>query len=204
MNELNQIWEIVNQYPTCIPFYMFAFTMFLMLMSLFTGMFAEVDSHLDIHLLDDLLVTSGISKVPLVIGLCLTFLPMTLITMFLQVPLFNMLESSLNSIIFYTIATVYILVSFIGCLYIGGFISKPIAKFIQNNTSYVIEYIGQNGKVLSNIAVGDFGYAKCSINNSEHTLKVCSDVPLKSGDEVVIVEYKKNVDRYLVKKIDLI
>jgi membrane-bound ClpP family serine protease len=201
MNDFNHIWELVNQYPTCVPFYLFALTAALMILSFMTGLFTDIDAHFDIHLLDDLLVSCGVSKVPLVIGLCLTFLPMTIISLLLQESVFDSLQSLLNDVLFYAIATIYILISFVVCLYIGGFISKPIAKFIKNNTSYVIDYLGQTGKVVTNIDVGGFGYAKCSINYSEHTLKVYSEVPLKSGDQVTILEYKKESDKYLVKKV---
>lgn len=201
MNDLNHIWELVNQYPTCVPFYLFAFTACLMLLSLVTGIFAEIDSHFHIHLLDDILVSSGVSKVPLIIGLCLTFLPMTIITFLLQEPVFDLMQSLINDILFYAIATAYILVSFVICLFIGGFLSKPIASIIQNNTgSEVVNYLGLEAIVISNSVTSEYGRVQCEIGHTEHVLDAYSNEALVLNDKVLIVEKNTEKEKYLVKK----
>lgn len=217
MNDLYHIWELVNQYPTCIPFYMFALTLALMVISFITGLGFDTDTHFDagshthihidsghhfdMHVFDSLLISSGVSRVPLVIGLCLTFLPMSILSFFLQDTIFPILETTLPAIGYYLATIGILVVLFVASLYIGGFLSKPIASFIENNTSYVIEYIGQKAQVITDIKQGSFGHAKCVINYSEHTLTVYSDIDLKSDDKVTILKYDKENDKYFVEKV---
>lgn len=217
MNDLYHIWELVNQYPTCIPFYMFALTLALMFISFITGFGFDTSHHFDtgsdghfhgdsvhhfdLHILDDLFISSGVSKAPLIIGLCLTFLPMSILSFLMQDTIFPIIERELPIIAYYAVTITILFILFVVSLYIAGFLCKPIASFIQNNTSYVIDYIGQEAKVINNIKINSFGYAKCVINHSEHTLKVDSDIDLQVGDKVTILKYNKEKDRYLVEKI---
>lgn len=200
MNDLLEVWGILTQYPTCVPFYMFLLTTILMMVSFISGIESDTHLHMDVHLLDDLLVSAGVSKVPLVIGLCLTFMPMTVITVILQAPLFNTLQAILPEFLYYIVSAIALLILFVGSLYIGGFLSKPIAKFIESNTSYVVNYIGVEAYVFSKTVDSTFGEIKCVINDSEHLLKAYSDEVIAEDTKVIIVEYNEEKDKYLIIK----
>lgn len=201
MIELSNMWEVLNQYPTCIPFYLFIIAFILLLVSFVTGLDSDIDFSMDVAFVDDILVSAGVSKVPLVIGLTCTFLPMTIISYFLQEPLFNTARALMPDIIYYIIFAGVSFVLFVGCLYIGGFLSKPIAVFMEKNMSYEVDYIFQSAEVITTKVSSTYGEVKLDINSSEHTLKVYTEEDdVVKGDTVIILSYDEDTDKYLVKK----
>lgn len=206
MNDLYHIWEIINQYPACVPVYLFGLMMLLMILSFMTGMETNKDIHLDISTFDEILISSGISKVPLVIGLTLTLLPMSIIFLFLQDPIFNTLKEILPSVfndaIFYTISTIALFIVFIVCLYIGGWLSKPLARFIESNMGHKTDYIGKIGIVHSREVNSEFGEIRVVIDSSEHILKAYSENPIAEDNHVMILEHLKDKEKYFVKAVE--
>lgn len=206
MNDLYHIWEIVNQYPTCVPVYLFGLMMLLMILSFMTGMETNKDIHLDISSFDEILISSGISKVPLVIGLTLTLLPMSIIFLFTQEPVFNnlreILPSAFNESAFYILSTISIIIVFVGCLYIGGWLSKPLARFIESNMGHKTDYIGKIGLVHSRGVNSEFGEIRVVIDSSEHILKAYSASPIAEDSLVMILEYLEKEEKYVVKVVE--
>lgn len=78
-NEFMEIVDLLLMYPTVIPFTGLVVAVGILLVSMVTIGF---DSHMELPTeiagFDNPLVTAGLSKVPLFIGLSLTFLPMTI------------------------------------------------------------------------------------------------------------------------------
>lgn len=180
--------------------------MLLMILSFMTGMETNKDIHLDISSFDEILISSGISKVPLVIGLTLTLLPMSIIFLFTQEPVFNnlreILPSAFNESAFYILSTISIIIVFVGCLYIGGWLSKPLARFIESNMGHKTDYIGKIGLVHSRGVNSEFGEIRVVIDSSEHILKAYSASPIAEDSLVMILEYLEKEEKYVVKVVE--
>lgn len=205
-DEFLGIMDLLTAYPTIVPFTGFVVCFTVLLISMVTvGLESDIEMPAEIGGFDNPLVTAGLSKVPLFVGLTLTFLPMTIISYLVQeyalVPIESLLDNFglLGDIGFYAGATVLMGLEFFGSLYIAKYLSAPIAKALQK-TKFTIDYIGQTAEVSSLKVDQTYGEVLLYLNHHEHLLVVKAEEgqAFKKGDKVVIHSYDKEKERYLV------
>lgn len=203
MNELVVLWDILNTYPTCIPFYAFAFLFMLLLISMFTGVGSDIEFSLgDIS---EIYVSAGVSKVPLIIGLFLTSLAMTLITLVIDYTFLDSLNTfsqTSNALVYYSVTFLYLVVCFFVSIYIAGFVCKPIAKLLQMGEPKHIQYVGQTATVISMVLNESHGEVKLIYDGFEHQISAYSNEEIGYGKKVVIAEYNSTRNKYFVIKLE--
>lgn len=206
LNEFMDIMGLLLSYPTVVPFTGLIVSLGILFVSMLTiGFDTHMELPTEIAGFDNPLVTTGLSKVPLFIGLSLTFLPMTILTAFLDFYLVVPLEAELTSwgvlgsIFFYILTISGLFALFIGSLYIAGYLSKPLEKALQK-TKFEVTFIGLEAKVSSVKLDREYGEIRVFIDHREYILTavVDTDVVLVTGDKVLIHSKIVDTDRYLV------
>lgn len=205
-NEFMDIVGLLLSYPTVIPFAGLVISIGILFVSMVTIGF---DSHMELPTeiagFDNPLVTAGLSKVPLFIGLSVTFLPMTIFTAIIDFYLLKSLGAALiplgilGDVLFYIITIVLLLALFIGSLYIAGYICKPLEKALQK-TKLNINFIGLEASVSSVKLDKEYGEIRFMIGHREYILTavVDDDNIYHTGDKLVIHSKIPDKDRYLV------
>lgn len=200
MEYLNYLLE----FPVAIPFTGLFICLLLLFLSIIGLAFdADVDFPEGV---DNLYITCGLSKVPLVVGLTFTFLPMTfLMSLFnefiLKIPLLQQFFNSgtLGSISYHSLIFISLIIIFVISLFIAGILTKPIRKII-NIEEIPIEYIGQKGIVISSTVDNNSGEIKVIINNQECLLSAASEENLAYGQQIEIVSIEDK--KFIVKKVN--
>lgn len=200
MEHLNLFLE----FPVAIPFTGLFICLLLLLLSIIG---IAIDSDVDHHFgSDSIFVTAGLSKVPLVIGMTFTFIPMTILTYFLNnlILKINIIESFFNSgtfggIIYYSVVFISLFILFIISLFIAGFIIKPLHKII-NIEEPPINYIGQQGIVNSYTLDQEKGEIKIFVKQQDCLLSATADEKLDYGQKIEIISIEDN--KFKVKKVN--
>lgn len=204
---MKEILDMIFTYPVVIPFSGFAICVLILFLSAITiGLDQDFEMPSDIFGIDNPIVTAGLSKVPLFLGLTITFLPMTVMNIVLDQFIYSIIKEIplFGTIGYYTLSIVMLLVTFIVSLYIAGYVLKPLEKAIENS-KLSVSYLFQEGMVNSNGISDEYGEIKVIINNSSHLLKAKleegSDA-VNYGDKIIILrEDDIEEDKYIVKKI---
>lgn len=206
MAELLELWNVLGRYPTVVPFGLLSVCLIILVFSIFTvGLDSDVELPAEIGGIDNPLVTAGLSKIPLFLGLTLTFFPMTAFSILIDNLLLGYLHSFLDvfgfigNIVFYTITTVVLIVLFFVSLYVAKFLSTPIEKALDK-TKFTLDFVGKDGVVSSGTATHVYGEIRLFVEHREYLLNVLTEegVVLKSGDKVIIQSYDEKIDKYLV------
>lgn len=195
--------NILLEFPVVVPFTGLFICLLLLTLSIIGLAF---DTDIDHDFSGGILVTAGLSKVPLVIGLTFTFIPMTFLTYLLNEFIFklNIIEtffySGLLGTITYSLVTIIsLIVLFIASLFISGFIIKPLIKVI-NIEEPPIEYLGKQGIVNSHTLDNTKGEIKVFINQQECLLNAISEENLNYGEKIEIVSIEEQ--KIIVKKVN--
>ena len=210
-NEFMEIVGLLLSYPTVIPFAGLVISLGILFVSMVTiGFDTHMELPTEIAGFDNPLVTAGLSKVPLFIGLTLTFLPMTILTAIIDFYLVKPSAIALEplglfgDILFCFLTGVTLIALFIGSLYIAGYVCKPLEKVLQS-TKLDTNFIGLEAKVASVKLDKEYGEIRFMIGHREYSLTavVDDDNVYKTGDTLVIHSKIPDTDRYLVvvKKI---
>lgn len=204
---MKEVLDVLLSYPVIIPFIGFAICVCILFLSAITiGLDKDFEMPSDIFGIDNPLVTAGLSKVPLFLGLTMTFLPMTIMNIILNEFIYSFIKEIplFGSIGYYVLSIVMILVTFIVSLYIAGYILNPLEKAIENS-KLSVSYLFQEGMVNSNGISDEYGEVKVIINNSYHLLKAKLEADSESvsyGDKIIILRVDDvEEDKYIVKKI---
>jgi len=205
-DEFMQVIDLLLSYPTVVPFAGLIISLAILFISMVTiGFDTDMELPSEIGGFDNPLVTAGLSKVPLFIGLTLTFLPMTIITAILDYYLIAPFESTLSNIglfgdiIFYAVTLLGLFGVFIGSLHVAGFLSKPIEKALQK-TVFKVEFNGLVAEVSSGKLNKEFGEIRVFIGYREYILfaEPDEDIVLETGDKVIIHGRHSETGKYLV------
>ena len=201
--------ENLTMFPTAILSFLLCLGFAMMIISILSGM--EIDFDLDTDIdgnntsvaIGKVMVISGLSKIPLMIGLTVTFFFSTIISYFGQTLIFSFIEP--GSLIAYIVGTVLLLLSFFISLFIAGFLLKPLeGLFDQNATRATFDFINKKCTVTSLSVSETFGEALVKDGSSEYLINVHSDDELKKGDIAIIIkedDYNDDYKKYLIKKI---
>ena len=196
--------NILLEFPVALPFTGLFICLLLLLLSII-GLAFDADIDHDIAG-NSIFVTSGLSKVPLVIGMTFTFLPMTFLTALLNELIFKIdfiqsffQSGTLGSVVYYIITTLSLLFLFVISLFIGGFLVKPIQKIITIEDK-PIEYLGKQGIVTSHKLDSNSGEIRIIVNNQECLLSAYSEEQLAYGEkiEIISIEDKKIIVKKLI------
>lgn len=200
------ILENFFSYPVVVPLVGFiACTVILLLSAITIGLDNDFEMPSDVFGIDNPIVTAGLSKVPLFIGLTVTFIPMTAMNVLLNHTLYLIVKEIpvLGNLVFLILSILMLLVTFVLSLYIAGYILKPLENSIEKS-KLSVTYEFQEGIVTSNGISEEYGEVKVMINNSSHLLSAKLESTDKSviyGDRIIILR-KDDVDsKYIVKKI---
>lgn len=205
-NEFMDIVGLLLSYPTVVPFAGLVISLGILFVSMVTiGFDTHMELPTEIAGFDNPLVTAGLSKVPLFIGLTVTFLPMTILTaiidFYLVKPLGTVLTplGVLGDVLFCVITVVGLLALFIGSLHIAGYVCKPLEKVLQS-TKLDTNFIGLEAKVASVKLDKEYGEIRFMIGHREYSLTavVDDDNVYTTGDTLVIHSKIPDTDRYLV------
>lgn len=205
-NEFMDIVGLLLSYPTVIPFAGLVISLGILFVSMLTiGFDTHMELPTEIAGFDNPLVTAGLSKVPLFIGLTLTFLPMTILTSIIDFYLFEPLGTALTplgvlgDVLFLIITVVSLLALFIGSLYISGYVCKPLEKILQQ-TKLNVNFIGLEATVASVKLDKEYGEIRFMIGHREYILTAVVDDEsvYKTGDTLLIHSKIPDTDRYLV------
>lgn len=201
---MKEIIELLTSYAVIVPFSGFIFCCFVMIISTISiGIDNEIDLPGEVFGITNPMVTAGLSKIPLMIGLTLTFLPMTIINLMLEQYVYFIIKEipviGLN--IYYVISTIGLFITFVISLFIAGYMAKPIEKAI-NNSKYSVTYEFKTGIVNSQNITKDYGEIKLLIDNGEHYVDsvIEDDQKIIYGDHVIIKRQRED-GKYIVEKI---
>ncbi len=198
--------DILLRFPTVVPFGFLSLFMSLLIISIFTvGFDSNVDMPTEIFGVSNPIVTLGVSKVPLAIGLVLTFFPMTIMSVIIDSLLFSDIENFFNNfgiignIAYYSIASLSLIFMFYFSLHIAKYLCAPIEKML-NKTKYEVDFIGMNGVVSSSKACQEYGEVKVFIDHFESRLSVYTEegVEFKINDKVIVFSFNEEKNKYLI------
>lgn len=163
----------------------------------------DVDSDVDVNAegtegLAGLLVTWGLTGVPLTVVVSLLVMVSWLLTYFASYFSFGLLG---NNLMGYLIGAVVIMVSFAISIPVTAKVIVPLRPVFRK--AYAVENIekvllGRAVKVRSSRVDENFGEAVFEEDGSPLILKVRSDKPLKRGDIARIIEFRETDKTYLV------
>jgi hypothetical protein len=202
---MNELLNVLSSYAVVVPFASFIVCVGIMFISILSiGIDHPADLPADFFGVSNPMVTAGLSKIPLMVGLTLTFAPMTIMNLILESLLYEYLKiiPGIGMIIYYIVATVGLLFTFIASLFIAGYLSRPLEKIIKNS-HLDISYEFKTGVVNSEFVTETYGQVKVLINNYDHFL----DVVIEPGGEkinygdTVIIKRKIEENLFIVEKI---
>lgn len=210
MIDFNSFFEALTQYPTNIGFVMFSILFCLMLLSIvFSIGDSDVSNGIDgFHLdsIDNILVSSGISRVPVVVGLSVTFFFATIISFAMNnfiIYSFGEFLSSISELLYYIVLGAIFFVYFVISLYIAGFVLKPLAK-VWDIKPMTTDYYAQDWEVISTEVNDQYGEVKTVIDMLEHRVQVINKTGDKiyNGDKVLLKEkVTPNSTKYYVELV---
>lgn len=203
---MNELFNFVSNFVVAIPFYSFLVCLLIMFISILSiGIDHPTDLPSEFFGISNPMVTAGLSKIPLMIGLTLTFAPMTIMNLILDIFVYSYIREIpiLGIYIYYLIGTVGLIVTFIASLFIAGYFARPLERVI-NNSNLEVSYEFKTGIANSEFITDTYGEVKLLINNSDHFLNAVidtgnEDIPYGS---TIIVKRKKDENTYIVEKIE--
>jgi hypothetical protein len=208
----NTVIENLTTFPTAVLSFLFCLGFIMMIISMLSGMDIDFDFDTDLELDGDngagsigkVMVISGLSKIPLMIGLTVTFFFATLICYFAQFILLSFLDKP-ESLFGYVIGTALMFSSFFISLFIAGFVLKPIEKiFDQDVSRATFDFINKACIVTSPSVNETNGEASVKGVHGDYLINVFSDESLVKGDKAIIVKKEKlndDYDKYFIKKL---
>lgn len=210
MIDFNSFFEALTQYPTNIGFIMFSILFCLMLLSIvFSIGDNDVSNGIDgFHFdsIDNILISSGISRVPVVVGLSVTFFFATIISFIMNniiIYSFGEFLSSISELLYYIVLGAVFFVYFVVSLYVAGFVLKPIAK-IWDIKPMSTDYYAHEWEVISTEVNDQYGEVKTVIDMLEHRVQVINKTgdKISTGDRVLLRDkVSPNSTKYYVELI---
>ncbi|MCX2790633.1 DUF1449 domain-containing protein [Vibrio sp. Sgm 5] len=197
--------DILLSFPTNVFFVPFVFLLLTMCIDL---IFNVVDVAVaDIDLFESgnlfsggLLLPPILSKVPLAVGLCVSFFFATILSFYLS----SFIDQYISSTAAMIAKVVSIPVNFYLSLYISAKLLSPLAPLFDKNKAFAkVDFVGMKAKVHSSEVNSQRGEIIVHHNGSEFLLDARifeSDVPIEYGNDVVIVFLNKQKKYYIINQ----
>ena len=197
--------DILLSFPTNVFFVPFVFLLLIMCIDL---IFNVVDVAVaDIELFESGSLFSGglllppiLSKIPLAVGLCVSFFFATILSFYSS----SYLNQHLSSVFLTVAELVSIPVNFYLSLHISAKLLSPLAPLFDKSKAFAkVDFIGMKAKVHSSEVNSQRGEIIVHHNGSEFLLDARileSDAPIEYGNDVVIVSLNKQKKYYIINQ----
>jgi len=163
----------------------------------------DIDADLDTDLstgvggLAGLLLTFGLTSVPFTLVISIIFLVSWLISIYLQIYVFTLLDSGW---LYYLVGAASTVLIFFISLPITGFLIRPLkGMFDSVEATSSNHLVGRDGTIATGKVTATFGQAKVLNEGAEILLDVRCDPEhsLNMGDKVLLIEYSKDSHSYI-------
>jgi hypothetical protein len=207
MGEILSSLDVLFNFPTIVPCVAFIVCASVLFISMITGgLHIDTDTHVGVDSVDNMLVSAGLSKIPLFVGLTLTFFPMTIITLVVDSIALSYLKSFLDvfgligNIAYYIVSAVALIFIFYISLHVAKFLSQPIEKAFEM-TKYTVDFLGREGIVNSKTIDNTYGEIRVRTEHGESLLDARTEdgLVLHMNDHIVICGFEKDTKNYIVK-----
>ncbi|WP_104035244.1 DUF1449 family protein [Vibrio jasicida] len=197
--------DILLSFPTNVFFVPFVFLLLIMCIDL---IFNVVDVAVaDIDLFESgnlfsggLLLPPILSKVPLAVGLCVSFFFATILSFYFS----SFIEQYVSTTTAMIAKVVSIPVNFYLSLYISAKLLSPLAPLFDKSKAFAkVDFVGMKAKVHSGEVNAQRGEIIVHHNGSEFLLDARileSDAPIEYGNDVVIVSLNKQKKYYIINQ----
>lgn len=161
---------------------------------------ADIDTDLSASVggLAGLLLTFGLTSVPFTLVISIICLVSWLITVYLQIYVFSLLE---GNGLYYLLGALSTVIVFFISLPITGVLIRPLkGMFDSVEATSSHNLVGLGGTIATGTVTPSFGQAKVLNDGAEILLDVRCDPQhsLSMGDKVLLIEYNKGSHSYIV------
>ncbi|GAB6263038.1 hypothetical protein PSSHI_32820 [Photobacterium sp. R1] len=202
---LDEMISILLSFPTNVFFVPFAIFLMIMLVDLVFNIVESVAPDVDFFDAENipgagLLLPPILSKVPLMVALCVSFFIGTILSFYLNQGLAAVSEASWMIVI----EVVSIPVTAYLALWISAWLLKPLAPLFDRKKSFAkVDFIGLKARVHSSAVSQTRGEVVVHHQGNEFLLDARAIEPetsMEYGDEVIIVSQDKTTNHYIVAK----
>ncbi|CZF86226.1 DUF1449 family protein [Grimontia marina] len=191
-------------FPTSVFFIPFVVFFLIMLVDLVFNVVESFTADIDLFDLDNLpssglLLPQVLSKVPLMVALCVSFFVATVISYYAS----DIAQGFISGSILLVANVISIPVVAYISLAISAWLLKPLAPLFDRKKTFAkVEFIGLKGRVHSNVVNREKGEVVVLHEGNEFLLDAMlqDDSSIQYGDEVIIVYKDDASDRYVVAK----
>lgn len=191
-------------FPTSVFFIPFVVFFLIMLIDLVFNVVEGFTADFDLFDLDNLpgsglLLPQVLSKVPLMVALCVSFFVATVISFYAS----DIAQGFISGSILLVANVISIPVVAYISLAISAWLLKPLAPLFDRKKTFAkVEFIGLKGRVHSNVVNREKGEVVVLHEGNEFLLDAMlqDDSSIQYGDEVIIVYKDDASDRYVVAK----
>ncbi|USH05187.1 DUF1449 domain-containing protein [Grimontia kaedaensis] len=195
---------VLMTFPTSVFFVPFVVFFLIMLVDLVFNVVEGFTADIDLFDLDNLpgsglLLPQVLSKVPLMVALCVSFFVATVISFYASDIVKGFISGSM--LLVANIISIPV-VTYIS-LAISAWLLKPLAPLFDRKKTFAkVEFIGLKGRVHSNVVNRKKGEVVVLHEGNEFLLDAMlqDDSSIQYGDEVIIVYKDDASDRYVVAK----
>ncbi|MCG2836099.1 DUF1449 domain-containing protein [Photobacterium sp. WH77] len=202
---IQEMISILLSFPTNVFFVPFVIFLVIMLVDLVFNIVESVAPDVDLFDAENipgagLILPPILSKVPLMVALCVSFFVGTIVSFYLVQALNAVSEASWMMVV----EVVSIPFTAYLALFIAAWLLKPLAPLFDKKRSFAkVDFIGLKGRVHSSLVNQNRGEVVVQHNGSEFLLDVRviePEISMEYGDEVIIVSQDKTTNHYIVAK----
>ncbi|WP_225445050.1 DUF1449 domain-containing protein [Photobacterium arenosum] len=202
---IQEMISILLSFPTNVFFVPFVIFLVIMLVDLVFNIVESVAPEVDLFDAENipgagLILPPILSKVPLMVALCVSFFVGTIVSFYLVQALNAVSEAGWMMVV----EVVSIPFTAYLALFIAAWLLKPLAPLFDKKKSFAkVDFIGLKGRVHSSLVNQNRGEVVVQHNGSEFLLDVRviePEMSMEYGDEVIIVSQNKTTKHYIVAK----
>jgi len=202
---IQEMLSILLSFPTNVFSVPFVIFLLIMLVDLVFNIVESVAPDVDLFDAENipgagLILPPILSKVPLMVALCVSFFVGTIVSFYLAQALSAVSDAGWIMVI----EVVSIPLTAYLALFIAAWLLKPLAPLFDKKKSFAkVDFIGLKGRVHSSLVNQNRGEVVVHHNGSEFLLDVRviePEISMEYGDEVIIVSQNKTTKHYIVAK----
>ncbi|WP_120510482.1 DUF1449 domain-containing protein [Photobacterium salinisoli] len=202
---IQEMLSILLSFPTNVFFVPFVIFLLVMLVDLVFNIVESVAPDVDLFDAENipgagLILPPILSKVPLMVALCVSFFVGTIVSFYLAQALSVVSDAGWMMVV----EVVSMPLTAYLALFIAAWMLKPLAPLFDKKKSFArVDFIGLKGRVHSSLVNQNRGEVVVQHNGSEFLLDVRviePEMSMEYGDEVIIVSQNKTTKHYIVAK----